>query len=86
VPGPAEEAMEAAERIRAAVSEVRVVVAGGETAGTTVSAGVADYLNGGGDDGTRMMDQADKALYHSKESGRDRVSLYAPEHRWAAAS
>ena len=46
VPGPAEEAMEAAER---------------------------------------MLDQADKALYHSKASGRDRVSLFAPEHRWAAA-
>jgi PleD family two-component response regulator len=33
-----------------------------------------------------MLDQADKALYHSKASGRDRVSLFAPEHRWAAAS
>ena len=86
VPGPAEEAMEAAERIRAAVSEVRVLVAGGETAGTTISAGVADFENGEGDRGERMLDQADKALYHSKASGRDRVSLFAPEHRWAAAS
>jgi diguanylate cyclase (GGDEF)-like protein len=86
VPGPAEEAMEAAERIRAAVAEVRVLVAGGETAGTTISAGVADFENGQGDRGDRMLDQADKALYHSKASGRDRVSLFAPEHRWAAAS
>ena len=86
VPGPAEEAMEAAERIRAAVAAVRVLVAGGETAGTTISAGVADFENGEGDRGDRMLDQADKALYHSKASGRDRVSLFAPEHRWAAAS
>lgn len=86
VPGPAEEAMEAAERIRAAVAGVRVMVAGGETAGTTISAGVADNRHGGGDRGERMLDQADKALYHSKSSGRDRVSLFAPEHRWAAAS
>jgi diguanylate cyclase (GGDEF)-like protein len=86
VPGPAEEAIEAAERIRRAVAELRVLVAGGEMAGTTISAGVADFLNGGGDDGARMLDQADKALYHSKSSGRDRVTLFAPEHRWAAAS
>jgi len=86
VPGPAEEAMEAAERIRLAVAEVKVLVAGGDSAGTTISAGVADFGNGEGDRGDRMLDQADKALYHSKASGRDRVSLFAPEHRWAAAS
>ena len=86
VPGPAEEAMEAAERIRAAVAQVQVLVAGGESAGTTISAGVAEFQNGEGDRGERMLDQADKALYHSKASGRDQVSLFAPEHRWAAAS
>ena len=86
VPGPAEEAMEAAERIRAAVAQTRVMVMGGESAGATISAGVADLENGGGDTGARLLDQADKALYHSKASGRDRVSLFAPEHRWAAAS
>jgi diguanylate cyclase (GGDEF)-like protein len=86
VPGPAEEAIEAAKRIRVAVAEVSIVVAGGEAAGTTISAGVADQLNGSGDDGARMLDQADKALYYSKAAGRDRVSLFTPEHRWAAAS
>ncbi len=86
IPGPAEEALEAAERIRAAVAKVTVVVSGGDSVGTTVSAGVADFLNGTGDTGERLLDQADKALYHSKASGRDRVSLFTPEHRWAAAS
>ena len=86
VPGPAEEAMEAAERIRAAIARVSVLVAGGDMVGTTISAGVADFENGTGDTGARLLDQADKALYHSKSSGRDRVSLFSPEHRWAAAS
>ena len=63
-----------------------MLVAGGASAGTTVSAGVAGFRNGSGDDGTLMLDQADKALYHSKAAGRDRVSLFSPEHRWAAAS
>lgn len=86
IPGPAEEAMEAAERIRAAVGDVRVLVAGGDAVGTTISAGVADFQNDVADDGTRMLDQADKALYHSKATGRDRVSLFSPEHRWAATA
>jgi diguanylate cyclase (GGDEF)-like protein len=86
VPGPAEEAMEAAERIRVAVAGISILVAGGGSAGTTISAGVADFVNGTVDDGTRLLDQADKALYHSKASGRDRVTRFAPEHRWAAAS
>ena len=42
IPGPAEEALEAADRIRVAVGRVRVLVAGGEGVGTTISAGVAD--------------------------------------------
>ena len=87
VPGPAAEALEAAERIRDAVGRVRVLVAGGQGVGTTISAGVADMpLGTADDDGSRLMDQADKALYHSKATGRDRVSLFSPEHRWAAAS
>ncbi len=86
VPGPAEEAVEAAERIRAAVARTAVPVAGGESVGTTISAGVADYQNGTGDVGSRLLDQADKALYHSKAAGRNRVSLFAPEHQWATAS
>ena len=86
VPGPAEEAVEAAERIRAAVERATVLVAGGESVGTTISAGVADFQNGTGDAGSLLLDQADKALYRSKAAGRNRVSLFAPEHRWATAS
>ena len=53
VPGPAEEALEAAERIRAAVAKVTILVAGGESVGTTISAGVSDFQNGSGDLGER---------------------------------
>jgi diguanylate cyclase (GGDEF)-like protein len=87
VPGPAEEALEAAERVRAAVARVRVMAPGGETVGTTLSVGVADFRNGADDhDGALMLRQADTALYRSKASGRDQVSLYASEDRWAAVS
>ena len=50
VPGPAAEALEAAERIRDAVGRVRVLVAGGHGVGTTISAGGADMPqpSGGG--------------------------------------
>lgn len=86
VPGPPEEALEAAERVRAAVAGVRVMAPGGEIAGITVSAGVAGYHGGEDDDGERLLRRADAALYRSKASGRDRVSLSddAPERRWAA--
>jgi diguanylate cyclase (GGDEF)-like protein len=84
VPGPASEAEAAAERVREAVAGIAVLVAGGESAGTTISAGVAEFDHERPDTGARMLDQADKALYHSKASGRDRVSRFAPEHRWAA--
>ena len=80
VPGPADEALEAAERVRAAVARVRVMAPGGEAVGTTISAGVADFRNGADDlDGDLMLRQADTALYRSKAAGRDRVSLHASE-------
>jgi diguanylate cyclase (GGDEF)-like protein len=87
VPGPSDEALEAAERVRAAVARVRVMASGGEAVGTTISAGVADFPNGADDlDGALMLRQADTALYRSKAEGRDRVSLHASDDRWAAVS
>ena len=87
VPGPSDEAREAAERVRAAVARVRVEAPGGATVGITISAGVADFPNGADDlDGDLMLRQADTALYRSKAEGRDRVSLHASGDRWAAVS
>jgi diguanylate cyclase (GGDEF)-like protein len=87
VPGPADEGLEAAERVRAAVGRVRVMAPDGEAVGTTISAGVADFRTGADDlEGALMLRQADTALYRSKADGRDRVSLHASEDRWAAVS
>ncbi len=42
--------------------------------GITISIGISEYASGVGL--IEMLDQADKALYISKESGRNRVSVY----------
>jgi diguanylate cyclase (GGDEF)-like protein len=82
VQGSASDAVEVAERVRARVAEIRVPVPGGRKAGTTVSAGVAEYVHATGS-GDLMLDQADKALYAAKDAGRDQVRVFEPEHRWA---
>jgi diguanylate cyclase (GGDEF)-like protein len=84
VQGTAREASEVAERIRLRVARIEVPVAGGRRAGTTLSAGVAEYVHGQGD-GDLLLDQADKALYAAKEGGRDQVRVFEPEHRWSRA-
>ncbi len=86
IPGPAEEALEAAERIRAAVR--RSARAGGRRRGGRHDdlGGRRGLPHGPTTTATRMLERADKALYHSKAAGRDRVSLFSPEQRWAAAS
>jgi diguanylate cyclase (GGDEF)-like protein len=43
----------------------------------TMSFGVAAYPEAG-DDSASLIDAADKALYHSKGSGRNRVSVWQP--------
>lgn len=83
VPGPIEEALAAAERVRTAVAAITMIVAGGARAGATISAGVAEHVPEGDEDGSRLLDRADAALYDAKEGGRDRVSSFVPEQRWA---
>lgn len=85
VVGSAAHALVAAERIRTAVSRLRVPVADGNWAGTTMSAGAAEYDPSIDDEiGSRLVQDADQALYASKRMGRDRVTL-APEARTLAA-
>ncbi|MBA4370471.1 MAG: hypothetical protein C0418_02700 [Coriobacteriaceae bacterium] len=72
------EAFAAAEKVRAAVAGFQVPVAGdGRTVSVTASVGVATC---GGRYCTpdAMVEAADRALYHAKESGRDKVGL-APD-------
>lgn len=60
---------ELAERLRAAVADVPVLVSGGERA-VTVSIGCACCT---GDDAEALLRAADAALYEAKEGGRNRV-------------
>ncbi|MGH9106866.1 MAG: diguanylate cyclase [Acidimicrobiales bacterium] len=61
-------ALAVVERVRAAVASAQTV------AKVTLSAGIATAL-GEASDGERLMAEADEALYSSKRSGRDRVTL-----------
>jgi diguanylate cyclase (GGDEF)-like protein len=79
VPGPAEEAVEAAERIRTAVAEIEIEVSGGRLVSATISAGVAEHLPGDPSDGSMLIERADRALYAAKAAGRDRVRLSEEE-------
>ncbi len=64
----------AAERIRTAVSELRVKVEGG-LLGVTVSLGGAQLL--GSDNAESWLKRADEALYAAKRNGRDCVVIAA---------
>ncbi len=64
-----------AERIRKAV-ENNVITAGTITLKKTVSIGVASYYPGCGKKEV-LIAQTDKALYHAKHTGRNRVCLYS---------
>lgn len=68
------EARLAAGRIHAAVRKACIEHAG-EHIRTTASIGIASFPEGVGH-AEEVLDKADLALYHSKRSGRDRVSCY----------
>ena len=68
-------AMIAAERIRSAV-EKAVITAGEQQIPVTISLGITNTQNG---DIYAMTKEADIALYHSKENGRNQATLYTPE-------
>ncbi|KFN50069.1 GGDEF domain-containing protein [Arenimonas composti] len=63
-----------AERVRAAIGELRFTL-GGEERRITISAGLADLAMDRSDRST-LMKAADAALYRAKESGRNRVCAY----------
>jgi diguanylate cyclase (GGDEF)-like protein len=68
----------AADRVRIAVSEVKLVVAGApELPQITISLGGACLRRG--QPMADLLTAADRALYHSKHTGRDRVAFATPE-------
>jgi len=72
----AEGARELAERIRRVIAERPLQCAGNEIH-TTVSIGIASFPDHG-DDLKQVLNRADQAMYASKKSGRNRVTLCAP--------
>jgi diguanylate cyclase (GGDEF)-like protein len=69
-------AMELAERIRESVEVMRIIHGNADALSVTVSIGVRmlDHLL----DAKRLIDDADKALYSSKASGRNRCTFFRP--------
>lgn len=71
-----------AERIRQRIAAKPVQLPDGKSLSLTVSIGVAELHNdpnqGEQELAARLLDQADRALYHAKENGRDQVSCATP--------
>ena len=83
-PGKENAGVEAARRMRRAISQIRVPVGGGATTEITVSAGVACYPNGATSK-EELLDRVDQLLYASKRKGRNQVSVAPPRHRLVAS-
>lgn len=62
-----------AERLRAGVEKIRVALSTGEVITVTISVGFTERQTG--DTIESIIKRADDALYHAKESGRNRVCL-----------
>ena len=69
-----DDAIIVAERIRVHV-EKAAVPCDGENLGVTISLGVAEFKPGQDRDNKSLIERADKALYLSKATGRNRVSF-----------
>ncbi|MCG6894735.1 MAG: diguanylate cyclase [Desulfobacteraceae bacterium] len=73
----ADEAKTVAERLRTAVKVETFSPQPDEEVGVTISLGVTEYLLN--ESKSEFVQRADRALYQSKDAGRDRVSVLYPE-------
>lgn len=64
-----------AERIRKNVENMSIALSDGGILHVTISIGYSERING--DTVTSIIERADKALYHAKENGRNRVCMNA---------
>ncbi len=70
----AQTAVKIAERIRTSIENLDILY-DGQHLNLTISVGVAEYRPGADQNARALVDRADKALYVSKQSGRNKVSL-----------
>ncbi len=75
---PLAEAAQVADRLRAAVGQVRVVASGGAILSVTISCGVATLDENDTLTPDRLLERADAALYRAKDLGRDRCEIAEP--------
>ena len=73
---PLQSAVPVAERIRRTIACTTVNTGKAELR-VTLSIGIAALAEG--DDGNRLFDKADQALYSAKDGGRDRVEVWRPD-------
>jgi len=66
-------AVDVAERIRSGFEKTVFVPEPNKTVNVTISIGVAEHI--GGEDFTRFVERADKALYKAKDAGKNRIEL-----------
>lgn len=71
-------AMMSAERVRSAVEAMGIPHESGKTLKVTISIGVCTFPDLVGSK-QELIDCADKAMYFSKKTGRNRVTLYGPD-------
>lgn len=71
-------AMQSAERVRAAVEAMSIPHESGKTLKVTISIGVCTFPQLA-DAKQALIDNSDKAMYYSKKTGRNRVTLYGPD-------
>lgn len=68
-----------AERLRRAIARLELISEAGQPVPVTISLGIADVAIGEPpSDIEEMISRADQALYFSKESGRNRTSVWRP--------
>lgn len=68
-------AIAVAERIRVTINNTKLRMENGETSQLTVSIGIASYPRHGYDK-RALIDVADKAMYQSKQTGKNKVHVY----------
>jgi diguanylate cyclase (GGDEF)-like protein/PAS domain S-box-containing protein len=73
-----ERAQKLARRLREKISQSRVESPDGATLQVTASIGLST-MNEDDTSDEELIKRADKAMYHAKEQGRDRVECYKPE-------